>query len=83
MLVAFIAKFVEKRPTMKGRALNFLLLIGMALVTDAGPVHIPRGHLYFAVAFSSLVEAMNRFTATDRKKERAGGTRFFIPTRVE
>lgn len=65
MLVASgaVAEFVERRPTVKMLALSFLLLIGMALVADAAHFHIPRGYLYFAVAFSGLVEALNQVVA--------------------
>ena len=68
MLVAsgYVAEFINRHPTVKMLALSFLLLIGMALVADAAHFHIPRGYLYFAVAFSGLVEALNQFAA--RKK---------------
>lgn len=70
MLVAsgFVAEFINRHPTVKMLALSFLLLIGMALVADAAHFHIPRGYLYFAVAFSALVEALNQYAA--RKKTR-------------
>jgi predicted tellurium resistance membrane protein TerC len=65
MLVAsgYVAEFINRHPTVKMLALSFLLLIGMALVADAAHFHIPRGYLYFAVAFSGLVEALNQFAA--------------------
>jgi predicted tellurium resistance membrane protein TerC len=65
MLIASgpVADFVEKHPTVKMLALSFLLLIGMSLVADAAHFHIPRGYLYFAVAFSGLVEMLNQFAA--------------------
>jgi len=70
MLVAsgVVADFVERHPTVKMLALSFLLLIGMALVADAAHFHIPRGYLYFAVAFSGGVEALNQFVARGRAK---------------
>jgi len=70
MLVAsgFVAEFINRHPTIKMLALSFLLLIGMALIADAAHFHIPRGYLYFAVAFSALVEALNQLAA--RKKTR-------------
>lgn len=64
-----VAKFIEENPSVKMLGLSFLLLIGMALVADSAHVHIPRGYLYFAVAFSGLVEAFNQF-ASRRKKKR-------------
>ncbi|HEY5338023.1 MAG TPA: TerC family protein [Rhizomicrobium sp.] len=61
-----VSKFIAENPTVKMLGLSFLLLIGMALTADAAHVHIPRGYLYFAVAFSGLVEAFNQFAG--RKK---------------
>jgi len=65
-----VAKFVEQHPTVKMLALGFLLLIGTALVADAAHFHIPRGYLYFAVAFSGLVEMLNQFAARGRTKRK-------------
>ncbi len=75
MLVAAatVGEFVERHPTVKMLALSFLLLIGTALIADALHFHIPRGYLYFAVAFSGMVEMLNQFVAHRRgrrKKER-------------
>jgi predicted tellurium resistance membrane protein TerC len=50
-------------------ALSFLLLIGTSLVADAMHFHIPRGYLYFAVAFSGLVEFLNQRVASGRAKK--------------
>jgi predicted tellurium resistance membrane protein TerC len=58
--------FVNRYPTVKMLALSFLLLIGTALIADAAHFHIPRGYLYFAVAFSALVEALNQYAARAR-----------------
>ncbi|HWE07550.1 MAG TPA: TerC family protein [Rhizomicrobium sp.] len=63
--------FVNRHPTVKMLALSFLLLIGTALIADAAHFHIPRGYLYFAVAFSALVEALNQYAARASRK-RAG-----------
>lgn len=54
-----IGDFIEEHPTVKMLALSFLILVGMALVADALGFHIPRGYLYFAMAFSAGVEALN------------------------
>ena len=54
-----LAAFIERHPTTKMLALAFILLVGMALVADGAGFHIPRGYLYFAVAFSILVECLN------------------------
>ena len=66
-----VADFVHGNPTVKMLALSFLLLIGMSLLADSMHVHIPRGYLYFAVAFSGVVEALNQLTARRRKKAQA------------
>jgi predicted tellurium resistance membrane protein TerC len=65
-----VAEFVEEHPTVKMLALSFLLLIGMSLVADAAHFHIPRGYLYFAVAFSGLVEFLNQRVAYRRERLR-------------
>lgn len=54
-----VSDFVNAHPTVKMLALSFLLLVGMALIADGFDVHIPRGYLYFAVAFSLGVEILN------------------------
>jgi predicted tellurium resistance membrane protein TerC len=54
-----ISAFVEKHPTIKMLALSFLLLIGVALIGDGLDMHIPKGYIYFAMAFSVLVEMLN------------------------
>ena len=54
-----IAAFVERHPTIKVLALAFLILIGMALMAEGMKFHIPKGYLYFAMAFGVLVEMIN------------------------
>jgi len=54
-----ISSFIDRYPTLKMLALAFLLLIGLALILDAVDVHIPKGYLYFAMAFSIGVEMIN------------------------
>lgn len=54
-----ISAFVEKHPTIKMLALSFLLLIGVALIGDGFDMHIPKGYIYFAMAFSVMVEMIN------------------------
>ncbi len=51
--------FIERHPTTKMLALAFILLVGVALVADGAGFHIPRGYLYFAIAFSLAVELLN------------------------
>lgn len=77
MILMFVAsgpvsKFIEENPTVKMLGLSFLLLIGITLLADAAHFHVPRGYLYFAVAFSALVEAFNQFASRGKKKR---GTR--------
>jgi predicted tellurium resistance membrane protein TerC len=52
-------------------ALSFLLLIGAALVADGFHFHIPRAYVYFAMAFSAAVEAVNVIALRNRRKKRA------------
>lgn len=54
-----VSRFIHDHPTTKMLALAFLLLIGVALIADGLHFHIPRGYLYFAIAFSLLVEVLN------------------------
>lgn len=54
-----ISSFVGKHPTVKMLALSFLLLIGFSLVAEGFAVHIPKGYIYFAMAFSVFVEMLN------------------------
>ena len=56
---AGISAFIERHPTIKVLALAFLILIGVALVADAFDFHIPRGYLYFSMAFAMAVELIN------------------------
>jgi len=51
--------FVERHPTVKVLALSFLMLIGLALILDGFDRHIPKGYIYFAMAFSFFVEMIN------------------------
>jgi len=54
-----VSEFVERHPTVKMLALSFLLLIGVALIADGLNQHIPKGYIYFAMAFSVGVEMLN------------------------
>ena len=54
-----LAAYIDQHPTMKMLALAFILLVGVALVADGLGFHIPRGYLYFAIAFSLGVELLN------------------------
>ncbi len=64
----WITAFLEKNPTIKILALSFLLMIGFTLIVEGLGINIPKGYIYFAMAFSILVEVLNmRFR---RKKEK-------------
>jgi predicted tellurium resistance membrane protein TerC len=62
--------FIAEHPTTKMLALAFLLLIGMALIADGFKFHIPRGYIYFAMAFAAMVEVFNVMA---RRKRRPPG----------
>src|SRR5262249_49341152 len=63
-----VARFVAEHPTTKMLALAFLVLIGVSLVADGFKFHIPRGYIYFAIAFSAIVELFNVLARRNRKK---------------
>jgi predicted tellurium resistance membrane protein TerC len=76
MVVMFVAAnpvgdFIAEHPTTKMLALAFLVLIGMALVADGFDVHIPRGYIYFAMAFAGAVEFFNVLARRNRRRPRA------------
>ena len=54
-----IGDFVDNHPTIKMLALSFLIMVGMALVAEGFNVHVPKGYIYFAMAFSVAVEMLN------------------------
>jgi predicted tellurium resistance membrane protein TerC len=59
VFAAPISGFVERHPTVKMLALSFLLLIGVSLIAEGFDRHIPKGYIYFAMAFSVFVEMLN------------------------
>ncbi len=59
MFAGAISGFVERHPTIKMLALSFLLLIGVTLIGEGLGLHIPKGYIYFAMAFSVFVEMLN------------------------
>lgn len=63
-----IAAFLEKNPTFKMLALAFILMIGTILVAEGMGVDVPKGYVYFAFAFSLLVEGLNTAVRTKRTK---------------
>jgi predicted tellurium resistance membrane protein TerC len=74
LVMLFAAKaagdFIHSRPTLRILALAFVLLVGVALVADGVGFHIPRGYVYFAIAFSLFVEGLN---ALYRRVRRGSG----------
>ncbi len=54
-----IGKFVDANPTIKMLALSFLMMIGLTLIAEGFDVHVPKGYIYFAMAFSFVVELLN------------------------
>ena len=75
MIVMYLASgpvsaFISQHPTTKMLALAFLVLIGVALVADGFEVHIPRGYIYFAMAFAAGVEAVNVIAGRNRRRIR-------------
>jgi predicted tellurium resistance membrane protein TerC len=63
-----VGDFIDAHPSLKMLALAFLILVGVALTADGMDYHIPRGYLYFAMAFSGVVEALN--IAADSRRRR-------------
>jgi predicted tellurium resistance membrane protein TerC len=54
-----IGEFVDRHPTLKMLALSFLVLVGVALVAEGWGFHIPKGYIYFSMAFATGVELLN------------------------
>ena len=82
-------RFVDRHPTIKMLALSFLMLIGVTLVAEGFDVHIPKGYIYFAMAFSVGVEMLNvkygrgpraRCTCGDASRKRSSRGRSRQPT---
>lgn len=67
-----IGDFVDEHPTVKMLALSFLILIGVALVGEGLDMHIPKGYIYFAMAYSVLVEMLNLKLRAMMKKKSNG-----------
>ena len=66
-----LAEFIDKNPTVVMLALGFLLMIGAVLIADGFGVHVPKGYIYAAMAFSALVEGLNIFSRRSRAKKMA------------
>ena len=66
-----LANFINKNPTVVMLALGFLLMIGAVLIADGFGVHVPKGYIYAAMAFSAGVEALNMFSRNASVKSAA------------
>ncbi len=66
----YISGFIERFPTLKILALSFILLIGVFLVAEGLGVHVPKGYIYFAMAFSLGVEVLNLLSRKRKLKKR-------------
>jgi predicted tellurium resistance membrane protein TerC len=66
-----LANFIDKNPTVVMLALGFLLMIGMVLIADGFGVHVPKGYIYTAMAFSGLVEGLNMMGRHSAEKKQA------------
>ncbi|MDG5488082.1 TerC family protein [Sphingomonas sp. BGYR3] len=77
MLVAAdpLAKFINANPTVVMLALGFLLMIGAVLIADGFGVHVPKGYIYAAMAFSAGVETLNILARRSRARKEAAGER--------
>ncbi|WP_250461229.1 TerC family protein [Microbulbifer litoralis] len=71
MLVAAkpIGDFVDRHPTVKMLALSFLIMVGLTLIVEGFDVHVPKGYIYFAMAFSMGVEMLNLRLRSKREKQ--------------
>lgn len=67
MAAGYISHFLKEHPTFKMLALSFILMIGILLMAEGMHFHIPRGYIYFAFAFSILVEGLN--TVARKKRQ--------------
>jgi predicted tellurium resistance membrane protein TerC len=72
MLVAAdpLGDFINKNPSVVMLALGFLLMIGMVLIADGFGMHVPKGYIYAAMAFSGGVEALNMFARARQAKKK-------------
>ncbi|MCV9998343.1 TerC family protein [Pararhizobium sp. YC-54] len=72
MLVASgpLARFIERNPTIVMLALGFLLMIGTTLIAEGMGIHVPKGYVYAAMAFSALVEVLNMLSRNKRQRDK-------------
>jgi len=65
-----ISDFIDKHPSLKMLALSFLTVVGTVLIAESFGVHVPKGYVYFAMAFSLAVEAINIKMRTEMAKKK-------------
>ncbi len=71
LFARIIGEFVSANPTIKMLALSFLLMVGLTLIVDGFGVHVPKGYIYFSMAFSLTVETLNlRMRKNQKKRQR-------------
>jgi predicted tellurium resistance membrane protein TerC len=80
LAVDAISTFVDRHPTIKMLALSFLLLVGVSLIAEGFHNQIPKGYIYFAMAFSVFVEMLN---LAARRKQRPEAPIHLRPTYVK
>lgn len=66
-----LSRFIQANPTVVMLALGFLLMIGMTLIAEGFGVHVPKGYIYAAMAFSALVEALNMLSRRGKRAPKA------------
>lgn len=69
-----LSRFIHEHVSVKMLALSFLILVGVALIADGLGFHIPKGYLYFAIAFSIGVEILNLMATKRRRQKKRLGT---------
>jgi predicted tellurium resistance membrane protein TerC len=70
-----IGNFIQRNPSIVMLALGFLLMIGMTLIADGFGVHVPKGYIYAAMAFSALVETLNLLARRARRRQDSASRR--------
>lgn len=68
-----VGEFIDRNPTIRMLALAFILLVGVVLVGEGFDIHIPRAYIYFAMAFSAMVESLNLAAKRQRRRQRRQG----------
>ena len=69
LFARIIGEFVSANPTIKMLALSFLLMVGLTLIADGFGYHVPKGYIYFSMAFSLTVETLNLRMRKNRSKK--------------